>query len=113
MKNSLIKQIISAVLTVLILLTVSAGVAAEYTDATVKSYEDQIKDASNNLKVAEATLADIRERRANVWEEIAQIDEIIKVQNQLKELAEAQLETIGQQIVETKANVENFTKLLG
>lgn len=105
MKNTLIKQIISAVIAVVMLLTASVGVMAEYTDATVKSYEDQIRDANNNLNAALASLEDIRQRRAGAWEEIARIDEIINVQTQLKSLAEAQLETIEQQIEEIKNNI--------
>jgi len=100
-----VKRIVAAVLTAAALLTTSVGVFAEYTDATVKSYEEQIIAATRNLEAAQASLSDIRDRRASAWEEIARIDEIINTQLELKELTEKYLESLEEQIEQTKINI--------
>lgn len=105
MGQKTVKRIVAAVLTAAALLTTSVGVFAEYTDATVKSYEEQIIVATRNLEAAQASLSDIRDRRANAWEEIARIDEIINTQLELKELTEKYLESLEEQIEQTKNNI--------
>ena len=92
MGQKTVKRIVAAVLTAAALLTTSVGVFAGYTDATVKSYEEQIIVATRNLEAAQASLSDIRDRRASAWEEIARIDEIINTQLELKELTEKYLD---------------------
>lgn len=104
MELKLAKRIAAALLTAAMLVT-PFGVSAEYTDATVKSLEEQIEATKGNLTAAEASLYDIRNQRANAWEEIARIDEIINTQIKLKELTENYLDSLEAQIEETKGNI--------
>ena len=104
MELKLAKRIAAALLTAAMLVT-PFGVSAEYTDATVKSLEEQIEATKGNLTAAEASLSDIRNQRANAWEEIARIDEIINTQIKLKELTENYLDSLEEQIEETKGNI--------
>ena len=105
MEQNRVQRTVAAIFTVAIMLISPLGVFAGYTDATVKSYEEQISAASQNLQAAQVSLSDIRNRRANVWEEIAGIDEIINTQLELKELTEKYLESIEEQLEQTKSNI--------
>ncbi len=105
MKNKIITRAILFLTAAAMLLSSAMTVGAELTDATVQSFERQIEEANRKIDEAQSQLTDIRNRRANAWEEIAKIDEIIAAQNELKKLAEQQLKNISLQISETKSAI--------
>lgn len=108
MKNEISKRILLFLTAIVLLFTSTVSVTAEPTDATVQSFEKQIEEANNRIGETLRELTDIRNRRASAWEEIAKIDELIAAQNQLKKLAEQQLESISVQIDETKAAIADL-----
>ena len=106
MKN-IVKRIIPLVLAVLMLAAVALNTGAELTDATVKSYEEQIAGVAKKIAQAQNELAAIHNEQSSTWQEINKLDELISYNDELKRLAEGQLETINQQIIETKAIIED------
>lgn len=108
MKNKALSRVLLFLTAAAMLLASTICVRAELTDATVKSFEKQIEEANNRINEALSQLSDIRDQRADAWVEIAKLDEIIAAQNELKRLAEQQLENIAVQISETKANIESL-----
>jgi len=78
---------------------------AELTDATVKSYEEQIANVAWQIEQAKQKLNDIRNQQSATWVEIGAIDELIKYNDELKALAEQQLNSLTLQIEEAKASI--------
>lgn len=73
------------------------------TDATVKSYEDQLTSIVTKQKQALNDLADIRSSQADAGEEIGKYDELLKYNNDMRDLASGELESLSTQIA---ANIE-------
>ena len=82
------------------------------TDATVKSYEEQLADIAWKKQNAINELAQIRSSSSSAWEEYAKYDELMQYNNELKKLAENQLEVISEQITEKEALIEEASKNL-
>ena len=99
--------------------TLSAGIAAamltgmpaletfaDNPDATVKSYEDQLTSIVNKQQKALNELADIRSGQAEAQEEIGKYDELLKYNNEMKNLAAGQLDSLTEQIAVKKQSIE-------
>ncbi len=82
------------------------------TDATVKSYEEQLADIAWKKQNAINELAQIRSSSSSAWEEYAKYDELMQYNNELKKLAESQLDVISEQITEKEALIEEASKNL-
>ena len=78
---------------------------AELTDATVQSLEEQIANAAWQIEQAKQKLESIRQQESATWVEIGAIDDLIKYNDELKALAEQQLNSLTQQIDEAKASI--------
>ena len=81
---------------------------AELTDATVKSYEEQIANVAWQIEQAKKNLANIRNQQSATWVEMGAIDDLIKYNDELKALAEQQLNSLTSQIEETKASIADI-----
>ncbi|MBQ3401379.1 MAG: hypothetical protein IJG61_08285, partial [Lachnospiraceae bacterium] len=87
-------------------LSVPSTISAGLTDATVQSYDDQIAAVEEKLKYAEGVLSDIQKYQAAAYEEIAQYDAVIELNNELRQLAEEQLNGTQWQIREKQQSIE-------
>ncbi len=87
-------------------LSVPSAISAGLTDATVQSYDDQIAAVEEKLKYAEGVLSDIQKYQAAAYEEIAQYDAVIELNNQLRQLAEEQLNGTQWQIRDKQQSIE-------
>ena len=86
-------------------LSVPGAVSAGLSDATVQSYDDQIAAVEEKLKYAEGVLSDIRKYESAAYEEIAQYDAVIELNNELKQLAEQQLNGTQWQIRDKQQSI--------
>jgi len=107
MKRKLIKKIVTAAIAGTMVSGVCMNVSAGdgLTDATVKSYEEQIEDIRRKQEIAKNELEKVRNEQYTTYTEIGALDELISYNNSLKDLAEGQLDTIEIQITEKKANI--------
>jgi len=80
---------------------------AELTDATVKSYEEQIANVAWQIKQAQEKLENIRSQQNATWVEMGAIDDLINYNDELKSLAEQQLNSLTVQIEEAKASIND------
>ncbi len=87
-------------------LSVPSTISAGLTDATVQSYDDQIAAVEEKLKYAQGVLEDIQKYQAAAYEEIAQYDAVIELNNELRQLAEEQLNGTQWQIREKQQSIE-------
>ena len=84
-------------------------ISADNPDATVQSYEDQLTSIVTKQKKALNELADIRSGQADVQEEINPYDELLKYNNEMKNLASGQLDSLTEQIETKKRSIEDTT----
>ena len=84
-------------------------ISADNPDATVQSYEDQLTSIVTKQKKALNELADIRSGQADVQEEINKYDELLKYNNEMKNLAAGQLDSLTEQIETKKRSIEDTT----
>lgn len=107
MKRNIIKKIASASVSAVIISSACMNVAAGdgLTDATVKSYEEQLQDIKNKQDAAMQELTKVRNEQSTVYTEMGIIDELIGYNNEQKKLVEGQLDSIETQIEETKTSI--------
>lgn len=98
------KRIISLAL-VFALICLTPLLIFAQTDATVKSYEDQLSNIAYHIEQAQNDLQYIRGQKSSTWEEAAKLDELIGYNESWKDLAEKQLDTLNKQIVETEEHI--------
>ncbi|MBO7405583.1 MAG: peptidoglycan DD-metalloendopeptidase family protein [Clostridia bacterium] len=87
-------------------LSIPGTISAGLTDATVQSYDDQIAAVEEKLKYAQGVLEDIQKYQSAAYEEIAQYDAVIELNNQLRQLAEEQLNGTQWQIRDKQQSIE-------
>lgn len=75
------------------------------TDATVQSYEDQIAAIQWKKQQALDALADIESDKNSTWNTIAELDKVIDYNNQMKSLAEGQIDSLNKQIEQKNADI--------
>lgn len=80
---------------------------ADNPDATVKSYEDQLTSIVTKQKQALNELAEIRSGQAEAQEEIGKYDELLRYNNEMKDLASGQLDSLTEQIAVKKQSIED------
>ena len=105
-KRRIGKQWTAAILACVMALSVPGTISAGLTDATVQSYDDQIAAVEEKLKYAEGVLSDIQKYQSAAYEEIAQYDAVIELNNQLRQLAEEQLNGTQWQIRDKQQSIE-------
>lgn len=109
MKNE-IKRVLSAATAAAMLTGMPAlSTLADNPDATVQSYEDQLTSIVTKQKQALNELADIRSGQAEAQEEIGKYDELLRYNNEMKNLAAGQLDSLTEQIAVKKQSIEDTT----
>lgn len=88
-----------------VLLMGASTVSSGPTDATVQSYEDQLKEIAWKKQQALNELGSIDSDRTATYNDALKLDEIIQLNSQQKTLVENQLDKINEQIEEKKTNI--------
>ena len=107
-KRSVTKRITTALLATVLafgLLTVSGG--APLSEAEVRTYEDMIAAAGQKREEAEEILAEIQRDQAKAYDQIAQYDQILELNEEMRRLTEEQIEALGRQLVDTRQAMED------
>ncbi len=108
MKNKTIKGLSAVLLGALVLgLPTVAGDGAS--DATVQSYEDQLASIVTKQQQALNELAEIRSGQQEAQVEIGKYDELLKYNNEMKNLASGQLDSLTAQITQKKQSISDTT----
>lgn len=81
--------------------------AGELTDATVQSYEDQIAAIQKKKDQALNALTDIQSSKSSTWSTITELDKVIDYNNQMKELAEGQIDELNKSINQKNADIQD------
>jgi len=82
------------------------------TDATVRSYEDQLASLRQKQEQALNELDEIRSSQSEAWMEIGKYDELLNYNKEMKDLASGQLEFLETTIAETKQNLKDTTRAI-
>jgi len=82
------------------------------TDATVRSYEDQLASLRQKQEQALKELDEIRSSQSEAWMEIGKYDELLNYNKEMKDLASGQLEFLETTIAETKQNLKDTTRAI-
>lgn len=77
------------------------------TDATVQSYEDQIADIQRKKEQALNALTNIQNDKTSTWNTITELDKVIEYNNQMKGLAEGQIDELNKSINQKTADIED------
>lgn len=77
------------------------------TDATVQSYEDQIADIQRKKDQALNQLSSIQSSKSSTWQSITELDSVIDYNNQMKSLAEGQIDELNKSIELKTAEIED------
>lgn len=105
-RNKIIRTTALVLSAVSVLLAGSSSAASQNaTDATVKSYEDQLAEIAWRKQQALTELGNIDSDRTSTYNDALKLDEIIQLNEQQKSLVENQLDTINTQIDEKKAHI--------
>ncbi len=78
-------------------------------DATVQSYEDQLTSIVTKQQQALNELAEIRSGQEEAQVEIGKYDELLKYNNEMKTLAEGQMDSLKAQIAQKKQSITDTT----
>ncbi|MBQ4097297.1 MAG: peptidoglycan DD-metalloendopeptidase family protein [Clostridia bacterium] len=114
-KNLLKKSIcliLSAVFVLVPCMSVHAGNGDGVTDSTVQAYEQQIADIKKKQEEALNKLYAAQNDKTSATSELHAIDEVIKYNNELANLAQAQLNTIANDIEKTNADIDALNALI-
>jgi len=107
MKKKTIKILAAATASATLLGMPALEIFADNPDATVQSYEDQLTSIVTKQKQALNELADIRSGQAEAQEEIGKYDELLRYNNEMKNLAAGQLDSLTEQIALKKQSIED------
>lgn len=97
-----------------LIITVSSMPAAygDGTDATVQSYEAQIAEISRKKQQALDSLAAVENEQDRVIAEMQAFDQLIQYNEQMKSLAEGQIDTLNERIEELNTEIADNTAKL-
>jgi len=111
-KTKLISIIIALFCITPLLIFCTMALAADLTDANVKSYQEQIQDVTKKIEAAQKQLESIRSQQSEAWYEIGVLDELIALNVQQKELAQLQLDSLTEQIKTTRESIADTESLI-
>ncbi len=107
-KNTVMSRITAALLSALCASAAfTLNAEAVLTDADVRSYEDLIAEVSQKRAEAEEILEEIRRSQARTYEQIAQYDQILELNDEMRRLTEDQIAGLGGQIEDTRQAIED------
>lgn len=99
-------------LAVMLAITSVPAARGEGTDATVQSYEAQIAEISRKKQEALDNLAAVENEQDRVLAEMTAYDQLIQYNEQMKALAEGQIDTLNERIEELNIEIADNTKKL-
>ncbi len=82
------------------------------TDATVQSYEDQMASLAAKQEQALAELSALQSDQTEAQMELGKYDELLKYNNEMKNLASGQLDSLTDQISDKTQSIEQTTEAL-
>ena len=85
----------------------TSAAAAVITEADVRSYEDRLAEVGQRRTEAEEVLAEIRKSQARTYEQIAQYDRILELNDEMRRLTEEQITALEGQIEDTRQSIED------
>ncbi len=112
MKKQIWKSIAASVLSASLLTGLPWAAAVHGNDATVQSYEDQMADLAAKQEQALADLQELYNTQSEAQLELGKYDELLKYNNEMKNLASGQLDSLYAQIQEKTQSIEETTEAL-
>ena len=104
------KSITASVLTVSLLMGMPwTAFGRNGTDATVQSYEDQMASLAAKQEQALAELSELQSDQTEAQMELGKYDELLKYNNEMKNLASGQLDSLTDQINDKTESIEQTT----
>lgn len=111
-KKRYIKASVSVLLGIGLCIGVPLVSAGEGTDATVKSYEEQMADLAAKQTQALNDLQELYDDQSEAQNELIKYDELLRYNNEMRELASGQLDSLYDQIQEKTQSIEDTTEAL-
>ncbi len=112
MKISLKKSVTASVLAVSMLTGLPWAASVYGNDATVQSYEDQMAALAHKQEQALADLQELYNDQSEAQLELGKYDELLKYNNEMRDLASGQLDSLYEQIQEKTQSIEETTEAL-
>lgn len=112
MKKSIGKKFAAALLSASLLTGLPWAASVYGNDATVQSYEDQMADLAAKQEQALSELQDLYNTQSEAQLELGKYDELLKYNNEMKNLASGQLDSLHDQIKEKTQSIEETTEAL-
>lgn len=113
MKNTPLKSVSVLAASAMLVLSGLPTMAGDgLTNATVRSYEDQLASLQQKQEQALSELDGIRSSQSEAWMEIGKYDELLNYNKEMKDLASGQLEFLETTIAETKQNLKDTTQAI-
>ena len=83
-------------------MVITSAASALITEADIRSYGDRLAEVAQKKAEAEEILAEIQKNQARAYEQIAQFDQILELNDEMRRLTEEQIGALGNQIEETR-----------
>lgn len=112
MKKHILKSLTATVLGASLLIGVPWVSAGNGTDATVQSYEDQMAALAAKQDQALEELQELYNSQSEAQLELGKYDELLRYNNEMKDLASGQLDSLYAQIQEKTQSIEDTTEAL-
>ncbi|MBQ4592268.1 MAG: peptidoglycan DD-metalloendopeptidase family protein [Clostridia bacterium] len=113
MKNTPLKSVSVLAASAMLVLSGLPTLAGDgLTDATVRSYEDQLASLQQKQEQALNELDGIRSSQSEAWMEIGKYDELLNYNKEMKDLASGQLEFLETTIADTKQTLKDTTQAI-
>lgn len=90
----------------------TSAASALITEADVRSYEDRLAEVAQKKTEAEEVLDEIRRSQARAYEQIAQFDRILELNDEMRRLTEEQIAALGNQIEDTRQAISDTQQSL-
>ena len=101
--NRVLTRTAAAVLSIAtVCMVITSAASAPITEADLRSYEDRLAEVAQKKAEAEEILGEIRNNQARAYEQIAQFDHILELNDEMRRLTEDQIAALGVQIEETR-----------
>ncbi len=112
MKKQIWKSLAASVLGASLLTGLPWAASVYGNDATVQSYEDQMADLAAKQEQALSDLQELYNTQSEAQLELGKYDELLKYNNEMKNLASGQLDSLYAQIQEKTQSIEETTEAL-
>lgn len=111
-KKHCVKASVSVLFGVALCIGVPLASAGDGTDATVRSYEEQMADLAAKQSKALCELEELYNDRSEASAELGKYDELLRYNNEMKNLASGQLDSLNEQIREKTESIEETSEAI-